>query len=64
MVPEALFSPSDIGIRQAGIAETAGRCLQSFAPGLRDLLRNNIVLTGGNTCIKVFSDRFTYPLYL
>lgn len=42
MVPEALFHPSDIGIRQAGIAKTTGRCLQSFAPGLRTLLRNNI----------------------
>ena len=64
MVPEALFHPSDIRIRQAGIAETTGRCLQSFAPGLRTLLRNNIVLTGGNTKIRGFSDRFSYPIKL
>ena len=64
MVPEALFHPSDIGIRQAGIAETTGRCLQSFATGLRTLLRNNIVLTGGNTKIRGFSDRFSYPIKL
>ena len=61
LVPEALFHPSDIGIRQGGIVEATSRCLRSFAPGLRTLLKNNIVLTGGSTRIRGFSDRFTYP---
>ena len=61
MVPEALFNPSDIGIRQSGVAETAGRCLRMFAPSVRELLSNNIVLTGGNTKIPFFRERFSYP---
>lgn len=61
IVPEALFNPSDIGIRQAGVAETVGRCLKSFAPGVRELLLNNILLTGGNVSIPNFVERFSYP---
>lgn len=62
MVPEALFYPSDIGIRQAGLAESVGRCLQLFPPGIRTLLLNNIVLSGGNCCIPHFKKRLEYPL--
>lgn len=62
MVPEALFYPSDMGLRQAGIAETVNTCLQLFPPGVRDLMIRNVVLTGGNTCIPNFKQRFEYPL--
>ena len=61
MVPEALFHPSDIGIRQSGIGECAGSCLQSFSPGVRELLARNIVLSGGTSCIPKFKARFEYP---
>ena len=57
MVPEALFHPSDIGIRQSGIGECAGSCLQSFSPGVRELLARNIVLSGGSTTYKGLASR-------
>lgn len=61
MVPEALFHPSDIGIRQGGIAENVDCCLQMFPPSVRDLLIQNIVIAGGNTRLPNFKERFEYP---
>lgn len=61
MVPEALFHPSDIGIRQSGIGECAGSCLQAFSPGIRELLARNVVLSGGTSCIPNFKARVEYP---
>ena len=61
MVPEALFHPSDIGIRQAGIAESVELCLQLFPPSVQQMLVQNIVLSGGNTCLPHFKERFEYP---
>lgn len=61
MVPEALFHPSDIGIRQAGIAESVELCLQLFPPSVQQMLVRNIVLSGGNTCLPHFKERFEYP---
>ncbi|KAK8822855.1 hypothetical protein WA556_001746, partial [Blastocystis sp. ATCC 50177/Nand II] len=58
MVPEALFHPSDIGIRQAGIAESVELCLQLFPPSVQQMLVRNIVLSGGNTCLPHFKERF------
>ena len=64
MIPEALFDPSDIGIRQAGIVENIDCCLQMFSPAIRELLVQNIVLTGGNTLLPQFKDRIVYPFLL
>ena len=61
MVPEALFHPSDIGIRQSGIGECAGSCLQAFSPGIRELLARNVVLSGGTSYIPNFKARVEYP---
>ena len=61
MVPEALFNPSDIGIRQAGIIENVDACLQMFSPAVRELLIQNIVLTGGNAMFPHYAERFKYP---
>lgn len=57
MVPEALFHPSDIGIRQAGIGECIGNCLSLFPPGIQELLSRNIILSGGNSCIPRYKER-------
>ena len=61
MVPEALFHPSDIGIRQAGIGECIGNCLSLFPPGIQELLSRNIILSGGNSCIPRYKERVEYP---
>lgn len=61
MVPEALFHPSDIGIRQAGIAESVDLCLQLFPPSVQQMLVQNIVLSGGNSCFPHFKERLEYP---
>lgn len=48
LVPELLFSPSDIGLNQAGLAETIAVSIASVPEQLQGLLWSNIVLTGGS----------------
>jgi actin-related protein 6 len=57
-VPEVLFSPSDIGIEQAGIAEISAQSILSLWPIEQQLCGANVVLTGGNTHIPGFKARF------
>lgn len=46
MVPEILFSPSDIGICQMGIGEAVVECVSSCEALAQPWLYRNIVLTG------------------
>lgn len=61
-VPELLFSPSDIGIDQAGIAEATWQSLSSMGEVNMALAARRIVLTGGNTKIPQFKERFLAEL--
>ena len=56
-VPELLFSPSDIGIDQCGIAETIVHSVMSCDPEAQPWLFKNIILTGGNACLPNFKER-------
>jgi len=47
MVPEALFRPADIGLRQAGAPELVAQAVAGLHPGLQPLMWANVVLTGG-----------------
>jgi actin-related protein 6 len=56
-VPEILFSPSDIGMRQSGIAQLVWDSLSAVPFGLWPGFLANIVLVGGNANIPGFAHR-------
>ncbi|KAG1671132.1 hypothetical protein FOA52_005384 [Chlamydomonas sp. UWO 241] len=62
MVPELLFSPSDISLQQAGVAEAVVQAVSSAHAALRPLLYTNVILTGGLCACPGFSKRFRSEL--
>lgn len=62
LVPELLFSPSDIGLNQAGLAETIAASIASVPEQVQGLLWSNIVLTGGSTLFPGFVSRLEREL--
>jgi actin-related protein 6 len=56
-VPELLFSPSDIGLRQSGIAQQILDSLSGLPMGLWPGFLANIILVGGNANIEGFITR-------
>ncbi len=56
-VPELLFNPGDIGIRQAGLSETVLQSLSGLPPGLWPAMLANILVVGGNSKIEGFMSR-------
>jgi len=61
-VGEVLFRPSDIGLAQAGLAETVARSIKASPPEYQGLLCSNILLVGGNTLMPNFKDRLKLEL--
>ncbi|KAG0637802.1 actin family [Tuber brumale] len=61
-VPELLFAPQDIGLAQAGIAETIMQSLEGVPERYRSLLLANIVVVGGNANIAGFLERLEMEL--
>lgn len=53
-VPELLFNPSDIGMRQSGIAQLVMESLSSLPMGLWPALLANIIVVGGSSKIEGF----------
>ena len=56
-VPELFFTPSDAGMKQAGVPEVVMQSLEKVPEQFRDLLLSNVVLVGGNINIPGFVDR-------
>lgn len=56
-IPELLFTPSDVGMKQAGVAEVVMQSLELVPEQYRELLLANIVLVGGNVNIPGFCER-------
>ncbi len=56
-VPEILFSPSDIGSTQPGIAETVIQSLSVLPPALQACFLSNILVVGGNAEMVGFVER-------
>lgn len=56
-IPEVLFTPSDIGSRQPGIAEAVMQSLSVLPPALQATLLSNILVVGGNARMKGFVQR-------
>lgn len=61
-VPEVLFSPSDIGINQAGIPEAITQTVKRCPPIFQRDLYSNVILGGGNSLIPGFRERIASDL--
>ncbi|KAF2280055.1 Actin/actin-like protein [Westerdykella ornata] len=61
-VPELLFSPTDIGLQEAGIPEAVMQSLSVLPETLRVGLLSNIVVVGGNSLIEGFMERLESEL--
>lgn len=62
-VPEILFNPSDIGMRQAGIPELILQSLSVLPTGLHPAFLANILVVGGNALLPGFMERL-YVFFL
>lgn len=62
VVPELLFNPADVGLKQAGVVEGVIQALELVPERLRPVLLANIVLVGGNAAIPGFQKRFEIEL--
>lgn len=56
-VPEILFNPGDIGMRQAGLPQTVLQSLSGLPPGLWPAMLSNILVIGGNAKLDGFMER-------
>lgn len=56
-VPELLFNPGDVGMKQAGLPETVFQSLSGLPPGLWPAMLANILVVGGNAKIQGFVER-------
>lgn len=56
-VPELLFNPSDVGLKEAGLPEVIMQSLAALPSGLWPAMLANIVLVGGNAKIPGLTER-------
>ncbi len=56
-IPELLFHPSDIGMKEMGISEAIVDSVESCSKEVRYHLYNNILLIGGNVLLNGFKER-------
>ncbi|ODM21633.1 Actin-like protein arp6 [Aspergillus cristatus] len=61
-VPEILFTPSDIGMKQAGISDIILQSLSVLPPGLHPVFLANVLVVGGNALIPGFMERLQTEL--
>lgn len=61
-VPELLFTPSDIGMQQDGIAGTVLQSLQALPKGLWQAFLANVVVVGGTSKLPGFAERLEADL--
>ncbi|PGH11445.1 hypothetical protein AJ80_07125 [Polytolypa hystricis UAMH7299] len=56
-VPELLFNPQDIGLKQLGIPEMVTQSLSMLPTGLHPAFLANILVVGGNSLLPGFMER-------
>jgi actin-related protein 6 len=56
-VPELLFNPGDVGMKQAGLPETVLQSLSSLPSGLWPVMLANIIVVGGTAKFDGFAER-------
>ena len=57
VVPELLFTPSDIGMQQAGLPHALLQSIDSLPAGLHQAFLANILVTGGTSLLPGFLER-------
>jgi len=62
VVPELYFHPSDVGLNQAGVHEVIEHSISLCPVEVQDILRQNIVVTGGNSQTKNMVARLSREL--
>lgn len=62
LVPELVFSPSDIGLPQAGLPQMVADAALKAHPDLWPLLLSNVVLCGGMATCPGFHERLLQDL--
>jgi actin-related protein 6 len=62
IIPEILFNPSLIGIDEGGLQEGIAQSVKDCNEDYRNLLFENIILTGGNCCFPNFVERLSHEL--
>lgn len=62
IIPEILFNPNLIGISEGGIHDGITQCIDSCHDDFKNLLYENIVLTGGNFNFSNFTERLSFEL--
>lgn len=63
-VPEILFTPSDIGLRQAGIPDMILQSLSVLPTGLHPAFLANVLVVGGNCLLPGFMERlYVFPRF-
>lgn len=63
-IPEVLFDPMRIGLREMGLAETIQECINSLPFEYRTQARANILITGGTSRFPNFCSRLEHELDL
>ncbi|KAL3475313.1 actin family [Aspergillus californicus] len=61
-VPEVLFTPSDIGMKSAGIPDMILQSLSVLPPGLHPAFLANVLVVGGNSLLPGFIERLETEL--
>jgi len=56
-VPELIFNPSDVGLKQMGLSETIISVISDFPESMQPHFYKNICLSGGNARFPGFRDR-------
>jgi actin-related protein 6 len=56
-VPEILFNPGDIGMREGGLAEVILQSICSLPMSLQSVMLENVLVVGGNANIPGFIER-------
>jgi actin-related protein 6 len=56
-IPEIIFSPSDVGSKQPGLADCVMQSLAVLPPLIQATLLSNVLIVGGNANIPNFVDR-------
>ncbi|KAF2006912.1 Actin/actin-like protein [Amniculicola lignicola CBS 123094] len=61
-VPELIFNPTDIGIKEVGLPQAIMESLANLPEALRIGMLANIVVVGGNSVIPGFMERLEFEL--
>lgn len=62
MIPESYFSPEIVGLQEKGLVEIIKEVISLCPAVLQRYLRGNVVLTGGNACLKNLQERLQREL--